>query len=115
MNKITCWSCSNDISLKDISRNDGDCPECGAEIDMYTAYKALQRVFDEAKSEWISVDDKLPLSNKPVLVFYLSSGFKNPSINVALYFDGIEWRSLTGGHRFDNKPTHWMSLPEPPK
>ena len=79
-----------------------------------TPNKITECTVEKQLCEWISVDERLPKSNTPVLVFYLSGGFKNPSQNVALYFDGIEWRSLTGGYRFDNSPSHWMPLPNPP-
>ena len=59
--------------------------------------------------EWISVKDKLPTSDRNVLVFvrgYVEIG----------WYDGYhdEWR--TGIVTLDNcEVTHWMPLPQPPK
>ena len=65
-------------------------------------------------SEWIDCEYAMPDKNKPVLVFYLSAMFLNPHQSVAIWFDGLRWRHLVGGLEFDNPPTHWMPLPEPP-
>lgn len=65
--------------------------------------------------EWISVKDKLPAANTPVLVFYLTGRFRNPRQTVAIYFGGVEWLTTPEGIRFANTPTHLMPLPEPPQ
>jgi hypothetical protein len=65
-------------------------------------------------SEWISVEDKLPKSNKPVLVHYKTL-MANSVISVGLNFDGHGiFRQLVGGLEIP-KVTHWMPLPERPE
>jgi hypothetical protein len=65
-------------------------------------------------SEWISVEDKLPKSNKPVLVHYKTL-MANSVISVGLNFDGHGiFRQLVGGLEIQ-EVTHWMPLPERPE
>lgn len=62
------------------------------------------------QSEWISVDERLPETNKKVLVCY-----SNGSMDIAKYIraDGLEfWFEETN---FTKTITHWMPLPKPPK
>ena len=69
--------------------------------------------------EWISVEDKMPTFNKEVLTY-------TPNLYLQIYVDaydgyygeddnewieGWRWRGDVG----ENKITHWMPLPEPPK
>ena len=66
----------------------------------------------EQVPHWISVKDRLPERNVPI-IFMLSLGEI-----IAGEWDGNEWRASTD---FDiwvatnSIPTHWMPLPEPPK
>ena len=60
------------------------------------------------KSQWISIDERLPETNKKVLVCY-----SNGSMDIAKYIraDGFEfWFEET---TFTKHITHWMPLPEP--
>ena len=62
------------------------------------------------KQEWISVEERLPETNKKVLVCY-----SNGSMDIAQYIrvDGFElWFEET---TFTKHITHWMPLPEAPK
>ena len=62
------------------------------------------------KGEWTSVDERLPETDKKVLVCY-----SNGSMDIAKYIraDGFEfWFEET---IFTKHITHWMPLPEPPK
>ncbi len=73
--------------------------------------------------EWISVKDRLPKEYEPVLVTYKSSS----SVGRKWCSDGLAtidkckiwhwWDSGDIGDEVDeeNKITHWMPLPEPPK
>ena len=79
----------------------------------------------EAANQWISVEDKLPEPEIPVLA--IVNGFDgiltlerrweicNPHIECYfpdfLYWDWID----NDGQYFEDRVTHWMPLPEPPK
>ena len=79
----------------------------------------LEKQLHESKSEWISVEDKLPNPLENVLVYspmdvfpyLITSGF------CGITGSGTYW--YCGGHGKvnikDNVITHWMPLPEPPK
>ena len=68
--------------------------------------------------EWISVEDRLPEDEKPVLVYY---GFMHKEGRGT----GLRYTGTLSYFRFDPQPhwqhestglivTHWMPLPEPP-
>ena len=73
--------------------------------------------------EWISVEDRLPVTKKYVLVFYHIPG------TARKYYNHIDIGKLTGiisgenysctnwTDMYQNKitPTHWQLLPDPPK
>jgi len=85
---------------------------------MYQAADEIQRIEAENAElrqqipQWIPVSEKLPEPNNPVLVYYLSAYWLNPSMSVALHFDGGRWRQLIGGEDM-NAVLHWMPLPPP--
>ena len=69
--------------------------------------------------EWISVKDRLPIDEKPVLVYY---GFMRNKNAVT----GLRYVGTLSYFCFDHQPhwqhestglivTHWMEMPEPPK
>ena len=73
----------------------------------------------DVHSKWISVEDRLPNNEKPVLVYYGFMRNKNAST-------GLRYTGTLSYFCFDHKPhwqhestglvvTHWMPLPEPPK
>lgn len=41
--KFKCWSCSKGITFKSVSKNDGTCPKCNAEIEMDDLAMQLQK------------------------------------------------------------------------
>jgi Asp-tRNA(Asn)/Glu-tRNA(Gln) amidotransferase A subunit family amidase len=68
-------------------------------------------------NQWVSVEERLPKDEKPVLAYY---GFNKNGENFGLMFIGTLTYFV-----FDKKPhwqhestglfvTHWMPLPEPP-
>lgn len=61
------------------------------------------------RSEWISVNNKLPDDDTIVIVYVPGSG---EPVWLA-YFSGEDasWRFVEGGTCY---PTHWMELPAPP-
>ena len=63
--------------------------------------------------EWISVDDRLPRTNVGVLVY--TPRLKN--IFEAFYRVDGKWEifSYRGGEILNDKVTHWMPIPQPPK
>ena len=63
--------------------------------------------------EWISVKDRLPITNVGVLVY--TPRLKN-IFEVFYKLDG-KWEifSYRGGEILNDEVTHWMPLPEPPK
>lgn len=64
--------------------------------------------------EWISIGDKLPCKNTPVLLHYVTPFFRNSCQGVAMLFDETgAFRILCGGATVE-EPTHWMPLPEAP-
>ena len=66
-------------------------------------------------SEWISVDDRLPVKNMPVLVFLtVEMGLINKGL--ALFDNGMFRHCRYFHHKLNHTfITHWMPLPEPPK
>ena len=64
-------------------------------------------------TEWISVEDELPLRCEWYLCFYL---FDGKGYTDVIFFDGINEHGihwLKDGD-FEEKITHWQLLPEPP-
>ena len=59
--------------------------------------------------EWININDEMPPANKPVLAFFESNFFKNPT----MVGHGV-LRALQGGHDVHGA-THWMNLPQKPE
>lgn len=74
---------------------------------------------DVPVQRWIPVTERLPIDEKPVLVYY---GFMHKGNAVT----GLRYTGTLSYFCFDHKPhwqhestglivTHWMPLPEPPK
>lgn len=59
---------------------------------------------------WISVKERLPEESGPYLVIY---DYSYPVISVNAYTEHLIKKGFSDNH--DNKITHWMKLPEPPK
>lgn len=77
---------------------------------------------------WISVEDRMPPDNQFVLVYYGNNlDDVNPAVEIDCAQTGlVDYCDGTGEHeesswtyksyrRPEIKPTHWMSLPEPPQ
>lgn len=62
------------------------------------------------QNEWISVAERLPRENTPILIY------ENSDTAVAIFMgkEFLEY-SDTGYPVLIRRPTHWMLLPEPPK
>ena len=61
--------------------------------------------------QWRSVEDELPKEEDVVVIF---THPYRPFIteNTVAYLDGEDWYTVNGELI---RPTHWMSIPEPPK
>lgn len=66
----------------------------------------------KAKTEWISVEERLPEDEAPVLVFTEKGSFY-----VGYYYKAVTSPCFTGFYADSCKRnvTYWMPLPEPPK
>lgn len=60
------------------------------------------------KTEWISVNERMPAISKQVFV-----GWQGDSAMTKAFWNGANWWS-NGNLLASNPPTHWMPLPEPP-
>jgi hypothetical protein len=85
---------------------DDDARSCAEILYDYLGYR---------KSEWISVEDRLPEENTDVLIY--RGGFRGDLMNVYTYMGHNEWEDEYGYWSItdDEGITHWMPLPEPPK
>ena len=71
-------------------------------------------------NEWIRIEDRLPEEKKDVLVMFGNGDMAVASMGIAKDDDGVYtyWSATTDEGWITDctyKPTHWMSLPEPPK
>jgi hypothetical protein len=60
--------------------------------------------------KWISVEDRLPEIADTVIVY-----IQNGVIDIAWRTPGGNWDTYSGRFFKDDKITHWMPLPKPPK
>jgi hypothetical protein len=65
-------------------------------------------------SDWISIDDRLPAVDGPVLIHAETADENKPLIVIAWYDPGGHGWSLIVPC-FIPSITHWMPLPEPPE
>ena len=60
-------------------------------------------------TKWISVKDRLPDNDVPVMIY-------NYDVNIGVYYKNKFHAFDENGYPFEiNYVTHWMPLPEPPK
>lgn len=64
--------------------------------------------------EWISVKDRLPETDKMVLVVCNSAYCEKPYSTVGNYTCWTSKKWLTKSGAIDTSVTHWMPLPQPP-
>lgn len=94
-----------------------ECDECSCggdrtKCDFYPEFreKAMKEI-EPKFGEWISVEDRLPEKFINVFCWYPS---KNYGSNIVI--DYMESDRGYFAHQFKyGEPTHWMSLPKPPK
>jgi hypothetical protein len=65
--------------------------------------------------EWKSIESA-PNDGTPILGFWMDGDYVGVGKSYAVTaFRDFEWISLDADDVVFNPPTHWMSLPEPPK
>ena len=109
----TACGCSwTTIDGTPMENNMNYCPECGAKMTGSAENATDTNVGN--KSEWISVEERLPEENGRYLVFVDIShlAFENLT-TIAI----MEYGKSHGFYLYNEteKVTHWMPLPEPPK
>lgn len=81
----------------------------------FWARKALQSTLTQP-NEWVSVKDKLPTDERPVLVFVGYADTMTGFITTSSYFcfdENPHWQ-WDGLVRDEQRTLFWMPLPEPP-
>jgi hypothetical protein len=73
-------------------------------------------------SEWNKFSERLPTSEMPILLAWVSPCGKHREVWLDVFYGFSVWgcplsyRAFSGARRInDIKPTHWMPLPRPPK
>ena len=86
------------------------CPEYHTET--FSCVHHLDEASVAPRAEWISVEERVPDAETPVLVFT-----KKGSFYVGYYYKAVTNPGFTGFYADCAKRdvTHWMPLPEPPK
>jgi Protein of unknown function (DUF551) len=80
--------------------------------------KATYFITGDTNMKWISVKDKVPEANQPVLCcndeneMFVAEFFRLPFIGPSGHFD--RWDSGHCCGREPKEPTHWMPLPNKP-
>lgn len=101
-----------------VCADDSQCAVCGAGcgdamVVLREAADALER------TEWISVEERLPEVGKTVLPVYRNTIFDNPRFfHKTLKYTGNMWEDEKGYRYFERNVPYWMPrapLPEPPK
>lgn len=89
-------------------------------------YERINKCMQEEFMEWISVNDRLPKDDEPVLVyhwedFHITVGYFEAH-NVSFYIESDDTKFYTDDGWETEIPwaqkgrvTHWMPLPAPPK
>lgn len=81
---------------------------------------AIQALREKQNGGWISVKDRLPKTETPVLVTYIATDGEIHSDGVAALLFGPYWYWWEGSVEDTDQEvlveiTHWQPLPEPPK
>lgn len=101
-----------DIIKTAIAQVEWDYPmEYTAAFDM--AVEALANGNNVNGNGWISVKDRMPDKDQEVLV--LMDGEIIRVMSYRYDGDGMSWEDDYGYFNSDDRVSHWMSLPEPPK
>ena len=67
-------------------------------------------------NEWISVEDRLPEDSNTKYLIYIPRDYYYPLLTVAHYSCRNNcWIGVERGTYYYDQPTHYMSLPAPPK
>jgi hypothetical protein len=67
-------------------------------------------------SEWISVEERLPLKQRGGCSEVVDVWIENERWpNCYYYFEEEEWYDVDTGDAISHKVTHWMKIPSPPE
>lgn len=96
---------------KDVCHLDRNCDDCNMAYEC-KAMNFATRFYDAhyRKTEWISVEERLPKEFETVLVFCDTGVRKFQCVSEMIAPNGKRWSAVCGFH-----VTHWMPLPIPPK
>lgn len=113
---VNCTDADFERCAKDLAtryRKQSECDKCGEKA--MKAIVNLQEALAKAKSEWISVEDRLPERKQVVLCY--RGDFRGDMMNTYVYLGSGNWEDDYGyrGTSEHEGITHWMPLPEPPK
>jgi hypothetical protein len=92
------------------------CKKAPAESDCWWegAYGGFLAGYQAAASQWISVKDRLPTQNGPILMW--SGRLEDVSTCVAAGYELWNWSTEYSPHDYRLfEITHWMPLPKPPE
>lgn len=84
---------------------------CGS-VDYCKGYNAAVKTINE-KYGWVSVEERLPELNTPVIGWYKDNPFSKYCPEIVSW-NGKGWLFVYA-ERYVTTVTHWMPLPEPPK
>ena len=98
------------------------CDECQKNLERFVGGTKIDydSIIEDSFMEWISVKDRLPRCNVPVLVYRPSMAAQILVDEYRGFWDedAADWCedwALYGKHNGKDIITHWMPLPEPPK
>ena len=116
--QIIGWHTPVDPKIKIVHKCNGtrerDKCSCGGDRTKCDFYPEVREKALPKFSEWISVKNRLPKTNKEVLVY--RGGHIGNLISVYTYIGCDKWEDDYGywTRTDDEGITHWMPLPEPP-
>lgn len=75
----------------------------------------LMEEYAATKSEWVSVEDRLPEEGIKVLVFAPDRDIIGSKLLGSYFYDSKEWTVYCFRDTIRTLVTHWQPLPNPPK
>jgi len=103
-----CIHCHSHIDVPADYKKPVECASCLMEDESHQADASTSPSEAPGYGAWISVADKTPKDERPVLVY-----IKGTYPATASYYNGKFWRICGANYNHDGI-THWMELPEAP-